>query len=123
MATEDVDLIAHEMTGSLTRKILFMGVEKYYLKFMAVPFLIAAAIIGPNINLTIFLIMVLNFAMFLLMGQFLARKNPFWVEIAMRHLSYKRFYLPHGYYNKRTDAFYHKSNKGFRVFTDVSRNN
>jgi type IV secretory pathway TrbD component len=120
---EDVDLIAHEMNGSLTRKILFMGVEKYYLKFMALPFLFAGAVIGPNINLTIFLIMVLNFAMFLLMGQFLARKNPFWVEIAMRHLSYKRFYLPHGYYNKHNEPFYSKSTKGCRVFTDVSRNN
>ena len=86
---EDVELRQHEISKSLTRKILFMGVEKYYLKFMMIPFLIAGMIIGPRMNFTIFGIMVVNFFIFLLMGQFLARKNPFWVEQAMRHLSYK----------------------------------
>lgn len=120
---EDVELRQHEISKSLTRKILFMGVEKYYLKFMMIPFLFVGVIVGPRMNFSIFGIMVVNFFIFLIMGQFLARKNPFWVEQAIRHLSYKKFYLPHGQYSKAQDNILFKGNKGFRTFEDVSRNN
>ena len=120
---EDVELRQHYISKSLSKKILFMGVEKYYLKFMTVPFLLAFAVIGPNINFSIFAVMVVVFFMFLLTGQFLARKNPFWVEQAMRHLSYKRFYLPHGQYSAHRDLATCKTSKGFRTFEDVGRNN
>lgn len=121
MSDRDVPLLEFPVSKALTKKVLYMGVEKYYLKFITLPFLIILGLMGPRLNFVNFAIIAINFALFMFLGKFLAKKNPYWVEMAMRHLSYKKFYLAQGKYTLRMDKPWERSTKGERTFENVNR--
>lgn len=119
----DVPLINIYISKAMTQKILFLGCEKYYLKFISLPFLLALIMIGPGLNFPIALILIINYAILVIFGKFLAKKNPYWVEIAIRHLGYKNFYLSHGKYSLRNEKPWYRGTKGERTYLNVDRNN
>lgn len=121
MSSRDVELLYMPISKALTKKVLFLGVEKYYLKFISLPFLVLIGLVGPAINLPIGIAIALNFMIVLLLGRFLAKKNPYWVEMAMRHLGYKVFYLAQGKYTLRNDKPWYRGTKGERTFEHVNR--
>ena len=121
MSSRDVELLYMPISKALTKKVLFLGVEKYYLKFISLPFLVLIGLVGPAINLPIAIAIALNFMIVLLLGRFLAKKNPYWVEMAMRHLGYKVFYLAQGKYTLRHDKPWYRGTKGERTFEHVNR--
>lgn len=123
MESRDVPLNEFFISKALTQKILFLGCEKYYLKFISLPFLFALILVGPNINGTIAAILIINYFILILAGKFLAAKNPYWVEMAIRHLGYKKFYLAQGYFTRCNDKPWHRSTKGQRTYEQFDRNN
>lgn len=121
MSMNDEGLNYFYVSKALTRKVLFMGVEKYYLKFITIPFLAIIGIMGPALNFPIGIGIALNFIIVLFLGRFLAKKNPYWVEMAMRHLGYKKFYLAQGKYTLRHEKPWYRGTKGERTFEHVNR--
>lgn len=117
----DVELNNYYVSKALTKKVLFFGVEKYYLKFISMPFLVLIGLMGPALNLPIGIAIAINFMVVLFMGRFLAKKNPYWVEMAMRHLGYKKFYLSQGKYTLRYDKPWYRGTKGERTYEHVNR--
>lgn len=118
---KDIDLIVLPVSKALTKKVLFLGVEKYFLKFVSLPFLMLIGLIGPAINIPIAIAIGINFMVVLFLGRFLAKKNPYWIEMAMRHLGYKSFYLAQGKYTLRYDKPWYRGTKGERTFEHVNR--
>lgn len=118
----DVELDYYIISKALTRKVLIFGVEKYYLKYVSIPFLVILGIMGPALNTPIIVGLIVNFLIIIMLGRFLAKKNPFWVEMAMRHMGYKKFYLSQGKYSLRHDKPWYRGTKGHRTYESVNRN-
>lgn len=117
----DVDLLVIPVSKALTRKVLFFGVEKYYLKFISLPFLAILGLFQNVMNFTSWVALAIDFIIVLLLGKFLAKKNPYWIEMAMRHLGYRSVYLAQGKYTTAYDKIWYRGTKGERTFEHLNR--
>ena len=117
------------ISKSLTKKVLFLGCEKLYLRIAMTPFLLGGVILkfSGYINLAVLLTLGFNMMIFLLVGQFLARKNPYFVEMTFRHYGYCNFYYAQrkqGTVKKGVIAsMLSNESKGFRTYLNVNRSN
>lgn len=122
---QDEELVYIPVSKSLTRKVLISGVERYYLKFAALPFLIAIPILNimDLINFVTIIGIVINFAVLMIIGRHLAKKNPYWVEMTIRYFGYKSIYLAQGKYTTAAESpfGFKRVTRGFRTHEDIMR--
>lgn len=113
------------ISKSLTKKLLWLGCEKLYLKLIAIPFslIILALIFTQNLNMGNIFVVGGNLAIFILIGQFIANKNPYMFEIMLRHLSYQKAYYAQRKYGRQKINLLSRDLKGHRTYRSISRNN
>lgn len=98
-------LNSYYVSPAISRKVLYAGCEKIYLRFVFIAFFIMALIamfsgwISDNTVITTIVITV-NTGILVLIGQILAKDNPYRFHIAIRHYSYQKVYLAQKSYKK-----------------------
>lgn len=123
------------ISPAISKKILYMGCEKLYLRFVIV-ILFAALFISlvfdwiqdsPAITL---LIIGVDVGLLVLLGQIIAASNPYKFQIMVRHLSYQSAYYAQKKYRPTRLGLLaliplikaKRENSGHRTYEDFDRN-
>lgn len=121
----DEELMVIPVSKSLTKKVLISGVERYYLKFAALPFLFTIPILNimDLINIVTLSGLGINFAVLMIIGRHLAKKNPYYVEMIIRYFGYKSIYLAQGKYTTTPESPFSmkRITRGYRTYEDIIR--
>ena len=122
---EDNDnLDVYYVSSAMTKKILYMGVEKIYLRFIFGFVVIGVFLLflfDLFVPVTIFIVFV-SAGFLLLLGQFATRKNPYAMQMALRHYSYFNFYFAQKKYGVTEKKYFSRERKGPRTFRDTDLN-